>query len=58
MFYFCFISGPISLALYMSDSEVQQFLSYTLSSEILSSRKNLGYHIVYRDGVCDILYFL
>ncbi|KFM79337.1 Glycosyltransferase-like protein LARGE2, partial [Stegodyphus mimosarum] len=42
--------GPISLALYMSDSEVQQFLSYTLSSEILSSRKNLGYHIVYRDG--------
>ncbi|GIY24010.1 LARGE xylosyl- and glucuronyltransferase 2 [Caerostris extrusa] len=43
--------GPISLALYMSDSEVQQFLSYTLSSEILSSRKNLGYHIVYRDGV-------
>ncbi|XP_075738255.1 xylosyl- and glucuronyltransferase LARGE2s isoform X2 [Rhipicephalus microplus] len=42
--------GPISLALYMSDSEVQQFLSYTLSSEILQSRKNVGYHIVYKDG--------
>ncbi|XP_076328863.1 xylosyl- and glucuronyltransferase LARGE1-like isoform X1 [Tachypleus tridentatus] len=42
--------GPISLALYMSDSEVQQFLSYTLSSEILQSRKNVGYHIVYREG--------
>lgn len=42
--------GPISLALYMSDSEVQQFLSYTLSSEILQSRKNVGYHVVYKDG--------
>ncbi|XP_076311862.1 xylosyl- and glucuronyltransferase LARGE2s-like isoform X2 [Tachypleus tridentatus] len=42
--------GPISLALYMSDSEVQQFLGYTLSSEILRVRKNVGYHIVYRDG--------
>lgn len=45
------MTGPISLALYMSDSEVQQFLSYTLSSEILQSRKNVGYHIVYKDGV-------
>ncbi|XP_023231046.1 LARGE xylosyl- and glucuronyltransferase 1-like [Centruroides sculpturatus] len=42
--------GPVSLALYMSDSEVQQFLSYTLTSEVLRKRKNVGYHIVYRDG--------
>ncbi|XP_076351503.1 xylosyl- and glucuronyltransferase LARGE1-like isoform X2 [Tachypleus tridentatus] len=42
--------GPISLALYMSDSEVQQFLSYTLNSEVLRNRKNVGYHIVYREG--------
>lgn len=43
--------GPISLTLYMSDAEAQQFLSYALSSEILSSRKNIGYHIVYKEGV-------
>ncbi|XP_003746329.1 LARGE xylosyl- and glucuronyltransferase 2 [Galendromus occidentalis] len=43
-------SGPISLALYLSDSEVQQFLSFTLNSEVLSKRRNIGYHIVYRDG--------
>ncbi|XP_077994436.1 xylosyl- and glucuronyltransferase LARGE2s-like [Glandiceps talaboti] len=42
--------GPISFALYMSDAEVQQFLRYALSSEILMSRKNVGYHIVYKDG--------
>ncbi|KAL5007500.1 hypothetical protein ScPMuIL_016306 [Solemya velum] len=42
--------GPISLALYMSDAEAQQFLRYALGSETLMSRKNIGYHIVYKDG--------
>ncbi|XP_024082515.1 LARGE xylosyl- and glucuronyltransferase 1-like [Cimex lectularius] len=42
--------GPISLTLYMSDTEAQQFLSYALSSEVLSSRKDIGYHIVYKEG--------
>lgn len=42
--------GPISLALYMSDSEVQQFYGYVMESETLRERKNIGYHIVYRDG--------
>lgn len=42
--------GPISLALYMSDAEVQQFLRYAISSNMLMSRKNVGYHVVYRDG--------
>ena len=42
--------GPISLAMYMSDSEVQQFLGYAQTSEILGERKNIGYHIVYREG--------
>lgn len=47
--------GPISLALYMSDSEAQQFLSYALNSDVLRTRHNIGYHIVYKDGV---IYFL
>ncbi|XP_068166503.1 xylosyl- and glucuronyltransferase LARGE2s [Antennarius striatus] len=42
--------GPISLALYMSDAEAQQFLRYAQASEVLRSRKNIGYHIVYREG--------
>lgn len=42
--------GPISLALYMSDSEVQQFYSYVMESETLRERRNIGYHIVYKDG--------
>lgn len=42
--------GPISFALYMSDAEAQQFLSYALGSAILRDRKNVAYHIVYRDG--------
>lgn len=51
--------GPIAIALYMSDAEAQQFLRYALGSEIIMSRKNIGYHIVYRDGVTmDIVFSL
>uniref|UniRef100_UPI00358F8CC7 xylosyl- and glucuronyltransferase LARGE1-like isoform X2 n=1 Tax=Myxine glutinosa TaxID=7769 RepID=UPI00358F8CC7 len=42
--------GPISLALYMSDGEAQHFLRYAQASEILSSRRNVGYHVVYKEG--------
>uniref|UniRef100_A0A4W4G989 LARGE xylosyl- and glucuronyltransferase 2 n=2 Tax=Electrophorus electricus TaxID=8005 RepID=A0A4W4G989_ELEEL len=42
--------GPISLALYMSDAEAQQFLRYAQASEVLKNRKNVGYHIVYKEG--------
>ncbi|XP_014666068.1 PREDICTED: glycosyltransferase-like protein LARGE1, partial [Priapulus caudatus] len=41
--------GPISLALYTSDAEAQQFLRYVLASETLSRRRNIGYHVVYKD---------
>lgn len=44
-------NGPISLTLYMSDAEAQQFLSYALSSDVLNSRRNIGYHVVYKEGV-------
>uniref|UniRef100_A0A8C8RIC4 LARGE xylosyl- and glucuronyltransferase 2 n=1 Tax=Pelusios castaneus TaxID=367368 RepID=A0A8C8RIC4_9SAUR len=43
-------AGPISLALYMSDAEAQQFLHYAQGSEVLSSRRNVAYHIVYKEG--------
>ncbi|KAL8169636.1 UNVERIFIED_CONTAM: LARGE xylosyl- and glucuronyltransferase 2 [Gekko kuhli] len=42
--------GPISLALYLSDAEAQQFLRYAQASEVLSSRRNVAYHIVYKEG--------
>ncbi|XP_074023483.1 xylosyl- and glucuronyltransferase LARGE1 isoform X2 [Numenius arquata] len=42
--------GPISLALYLSDAEAQQFLRYAQGSEVLMSRHNVGYHIVYKEG--------
>ncbi|GAB6025957.1 LARGE xylosyl- and glucuronyltransferase 1 [Chamberlinius hualienensis] len=42
--------GPISFSLYMSDAEAQLFLSYALGSDILNQRKNVGYHVVYKDG--------
>ena len=43
--------GPISLALYMSDAEAHQFLRYAMQTPVLTSRRNIGYHIVYKDGV-------
>ncbi|KAI4874601.1 hypothetical protein NFI96_007483 [Prochilodus magdalenae] len=42
--------NPFSLALYMSDAEAQQFLRYAQASEVLKNRKNVGYHIVYKEG--------
>uniref|UniRef100_A0A6A7FS34 Glycosyltransferase-like protein LARGE1 n=2 Tax=Hirondellea gigas TaxID=1518452 RepID=A0A6A7FS34_9CRUS len=42
--------GPVSLTLYLSDAEAQQFLAYTLTSDIISSRSNVAYHIVYKEG--------
>lgn len=42
--------GPMSLTLYMTDSEVTLFTTYVSESKTLSDRKNIGYHIVYRDG--------
>lgn len=50
MEYFC-IAGPISLALYMSDAEAAQFAEFAQDSDTLSARKNVGYHVVYKDGV-------
>jgi hypothetical protein len=35
----------------MSDTEAQQFISFVLSCEPLAKRKNIGYHIVYKEGV-------
>lgn len=43
-------AGPISLALYLSDAEAQQFLRYAQASEVLSARRNVAYHIVYKEG--------
>jgi len=43
--------GPISLALYMSDAEAHQFLRYARQSPVLAARRNVAYHIVYKDGV-------
>ena len=46
--------GPMSIALYLSDTEVQRFLSFVTNSETLSNRKNIAFHIVYRDGVSNL----
>ncbi|KAK3102055.1 hypothetical protein FSP39_008413 [Pinctada imbricata] len=42
--------GPISLALYIADAEIQQFLRFAHGSDILMKRRNIGYHLVFRDG--------
>ncbi|CAB4027837.1 LARGE xylosyl- and glucuronyltransferase 2, partial [Paramuricea clavata] len=42
--------GPISFALYLSDSEAMQFLDYAQFSNILKKRKNVAYHLVFKDG--------
>lgn len=58
MFINLIFSGPISLSLYMSDAEAQQFLSYAQNSEVLRNRKNIGYHVVYKEGVILVIFIL
>lgn len=43
--------GTISIALYLTDAEVQYFIDYIRTSDNLKNRKNIAYHIVYKDGV-------
>jgi len=43
-------TGPISLALYLTDPESQNFLEFYYSSEVLKSRCDVGYHVVYKEG--------
>ncbi|XP_037378290.1 xylosyl- and glucuronyltransferase LARGE2 [Talpa occidentalis] len=42
--------GPMSLALYLTDAEAQQFLRFVEASAVLSARKDVAYHVVYREG--------
>ncbi|XP_040836269.1 LARGE xylosyl- and glucuronyltransferase 2 isoform X3 [Ochotona curzoniae] len=42
--------GPMSLALYLTDAEAQQFLRFVEASPVLSARQNMAYHVMYREG--------
>ncbi|XP_026970678.1 xylosyl- and glucuronyltransferase LARGE2 isoform X6 [Sagmatias obliquidens] len=42
--------GPMSLALYLTDAEAQQFLRFVETSVVLSARQDVAYHVVYREG--------
>ena len=41
----------MSLALYLNDNEAQQFHDFVVSSEIVSQRRNIGFHISFKTGV-------
>ena len=43
--------GPVSIAVCLYDSKVSSFLNLISSSPIIRSRRNIGYHIVYKEGV-------
>jgi len=47
--------GPISLALYVTDAEAYELLHRVLQTPMLRSRRNIAYHIVYKDGVSIIV---
>ncbi|RLU22382.1 hypothetical protein DMN91_004660 [Ooceraea biroi] len=42
--------GTISVALYLTDAEVQKFLEFVRGSADLRARRNIAYHVVYKDG--------
>ncbi|KAK2579800.1 hypothetical protein KPH14_008682 [Odynerus spinipes] len=42
--------GTLSVALYLTDAEVQNFFEFVRGSAELRKRKNIAYHVVYKDG--------
>ncbi|XP_032663737.1 LARGE xylosyl- and glucuronyltransferase 2-like isoform X5 [Odontomachus brunneus] len=42
--------GTISVAIYLTDAEVQNFLDFVQGSADLRARRNIAYHVVYKDG--------
>ena len=46
--------GPMSLTLYLSDAEADQFVHFAHNSDVLQNRKNIGFHVVYKEGVSQI----
>ncbi|XP_024945273.1 LARGE xylosyl- and glucuronyltransferase 2 isoform X2 [Cephus cinctus] len=42
--------GTISVALYLTDAETHSFLDFVHASTELSNRKNIAYHIVYKES--------
>lgn len=42
--------GTISVALYLTDAEVHKFLEFVRGSADLRARRNIAYHVVYKDG--------
>lgn len=45
--------GPISLTLYITDSELQEIGSYLNTMSILKRRSNVAFHVVFKKGVSD-----
>ena len=44
--------GPMSLAIHVADSEVEKVIDLVSKSEILSLRKNIAYHLLFKIGPC------
>ena len=42
--------GPMSIAVFANDSEVSGLVNLIQSSPVISSRSNIAYHIVYKEG--------
>ena len=43
-------SGPASIAVYLTDTEAQDFVDHWERSTSLTSRCNVGYHVAYKEG--------
>lgn len=43
--------GPMSIAVFANDSEVSHLIHLIQSSTVISSRHNIAYHMVYKEGV-------
>lgn len=45
--------GAISVALYFTDADTHNFINFVRGSPELKTRRNIAYHVVYKEGVIE-----
>lgn len=53
--YRIFLLGPISIVLYITDSDLQRCIDFIQNSIHLKDRTDIAYHAVFKEGVSNLL---
>lgn len=49
-----FWTGPVSAAIYLSDSELTQLMQYLADTKVFRNRTDIALHAVFKEGVSTV----